>query len=83
MDKRVITGAIIGLAAIASAAAAATWTGGRPWTDVYSDDYGKKVTKVCDAGRAVYFYDGYRSGSMVIIDRAPECGGKPATEAAS
>lgn len=34
---------------------------------------GYVVDTFCDGGRAVYVYDGYRSGGIAVIDNAPEC----------
>lgn len=38
---------------------------------------GGNVSKICDAGRAVYVFDGYRSGGVDVVDMAPECMGEP------
>jgi hypothetical protein len=32
-----------------------------------------RVTKTCDAGRAVYTYKSGYAGGIAIVDRAPEC----------
>ncbi len=29
--------------------------------------------KVCDEGRAVYVYSGYKSGGVAVVEGAPEC----------
>lgn len=34
---------------------------------------GTGVEKFCDAGRAIYVYDGYKSGGLAIIENAKEC----------
>lgn len=38
-------------------------------------DDGNVVYKTCDAGRAIYVFDGYKSGGIAVVDNAPECGG--------
>lgn len=54
-------------AAIAGATAAPTTQG----VTFYAQ--AREVYKVCDEGRAIYVFDGYRAGGLGIVENADEC----------
>jgi hypothetical protein len=76
MHKKIAISLGVAALVLAGAVEAATWSGGRPRSVVLYDDWGPKVQKVCDYGRAVYVANGISTSSgvsMVVIEDAPEC----------
>ncbi len=44
-----------------------------PTTVIRHSNMDGLVIKVCDAGRAVYVFDGYKAGGITVVPDAPEC----------
>lgn len=87
MKKRACIMIGLGMIALAACAPAdyespqaeAAGDDGRPGFEVVGKRFiDNDVGYICHKGRAVYVLDGGSREEMVVIDRAPECGGQPA-----